>query len=211
MKLEDIRREYLRGGLSRRDLAADPIEQFNRWMEQALGAEITDPSAMTLATADARGRPSQRIVLLKGVDARGFVFYTNFTSHKGRELADNPQVSLHFPWHSMERQVAVTGRADRLSASESAAYFASRPRESQIAAWASHQSRPIDSRETLMARFEQLKERFAGGEVPAPDFWGGYRVAPETVEFWQGGAMRLHDRFVYRCEGEHWQIDRLAP
>ncbi len=210
--LENIRREYLRGGLHRKDLADNPIDQFHLWMAQAVEAEIPDPSAMTLATVDAQGQPSQRIVLLKGVNQQGFVFYTNFGSRKARDLAQNARTSLHFPWHCMERQVAVRGVAERLGTAESLKYFLTRPRDSQLAAWASRQSHPIGSRALLLQQFESMKAKFVSGEIPLPDFWGGFRVRPEAVEFWQGGGKRLHDRFLYiRRDDDSWQIERLAP
>lgn len=210
--LESLRREYLRGGLRRADLAADPISQFNRWFEQVVAAEVCDPTAMVLATVDATGQPSQRIVLLKQLDDTGFVFYTNTASRKGRELAANPRASLLFPWHALERQVKVCGRVERLEREAARRYFNSRPRESQLAAWASPQSEVIDSRDTLMRRFESFKSRYGEGEIPLPEDWGGYRVVPTEVEFWQGGAHRLHDCFRYRAEAEgRWHIDRVAP
>lgn len=211
MKLEDLRRDYLMGGLELTDLAADPIEQFQTWLAQAIELQLKDPTAMTVATVDASGQPSQRIVLLKQVDAQGLVFFTNYGSRKARELADNPKISLHFPWHDIERQVKVCGVASRLSVAESARYFLSRPKESQLAAWASHQSHPISSRQLLMQQVARMKEKFSRGEIPAPDFWGGFRVVPHEIEFWQGGANRLHDRFVYTRAGQGWIIERLAP
>lgn len=209
--LDAIRREYLQGGLRRRDLPADPLDLFHRWQAQAVDAGLIDPTAMVLATVDGAGRPSQRIVLLKGVDANGFIFYTNFASRKGRELAANPQVSLLFPWHLLERQVKVRGKAEYLTPAESARYFASRPRDSQLAAWASRQSEPIPSRDTLIDRLDRIRERYVDCEVPLPEFWGGIRVKPEEIEFWQGGAMRLHDRFRYTRGAHGWQYTRLAP
>lgn len=209
---EEFRREYLAGGLDRDMLADCPIEQFERWLQQAVSGEITDPTAMVLATVDETGCPWQRIVLLKGVSTRGFVFYTNFSSGKARDIAHNPSVSLLFPWNMLERQVIVAGRAERMSTAESARYFLSRPRESQLAAWASKQSRPISARSLLEAQMNSLKEKFARGDVPVPDFWGGYRVLPERMEFWQGGAHRLHDRFRYfRENADGWRIERLQP
>lgn len=209
--LDTIRREYLQGGLHRRDLPEDPLELFRRWQKQTLDAGLVDPTAMVLATVDGAGRPSQRIVLLKGIDDGGFVFYTNFASRKGRELAANPQVSLLFPWHILERQVKVGGRAEHISREESSRYFASRPRDSQLAAWASRQSEPIPSRDMLIDRLDRIRERYVDSEVPLPEFWGGIRVKPEEVEFWQGGAMRLHDRFRYTRAAHGWQYTRLAP
>ncbi|WP_347331925.1 pyridoxamine 5'-phosphate oxidase [Marinimicrobium locisalis] len=210
--LQGLRREYLRGGLNLEDLSAGPIEQFERWMEQAVEADIPDPTAMVLATAAPDGQPSQRIVLLKDLDERGFVFYTNYSSRKAHELDANPKVSLHFPWHILERQVDVCGRVERLSREEAEHYFNRRPRESQLSAWASHQSRAIESRDALMAHYKNVEQRFEGGEVPLPEFWGGYRVCPHQVEFWQGGAYRLHDRFEYNLQPDgNWAIDRLEP
>ncbi|MGD8176997.1 pyridoxamine 5'-phosphate oxidase [Marinimicrobium sp. ARAG 43.8] len=212
MDLQSLRREYLRGGLNLEDLSATPIEQFEVWMAQAVEAQIPDPTAMVLATATPDGQPSQRIVLLKGMDEKGFVFYTNYGSRKARELATNARVSLHFPWHVLERQVDVCGTVKRLTDEESAHYFHRRPRESQLAAWASHQSRPIESRDALMAQYREVEQRFSGEDIPLPAFWGGYRIEPHQVEFWQGGAHRLHDRFEYnRLNDGNWSIDRLEP
>lgn len=212
LNLENLRREYLRDGLRREQLADDPIVQFERWMAQIVAAEIPDPNAMTIATVDASGQPSQRIVLLKGLDQRGFVFYTNLRSHKAQDLKQNPKISLHFPWHCLERQVKVCGIAEQMTAAESIKYFLSRPRESQLAAWASNQSRPISSRAMLMQQFEAMKNKFSNGDIPLPDFWGGFRVKPHQIEFWQGGAHRLHDRFQYTRQGDDsWDIARLEP
>ncbi|MDQ2075358.1 pyridoxamine 5'-phosphate oxidase [Marinimicrobium sp. ABcell2] len=210
--LKDLRREYLRGGLQLTDLSADPIAQFELWMAQALEAQIPDPTAMVLATVAQDGQPSQRIVLLKGLDKRGFVFYTNLRSRKGLELHSNPKVSLHFPWHVLERQVSVCGVVQPLDRDEVADYFRRRPRESQIAAWASRQSRAIASRAELLERYKATEERFDQEDVPPPEFWGGFRVRPHQVEFWQGGAHRLHDRYQYTLQAEgNWAIDRLEP
>lgn len=213
--IDQVRRDYLQGGLQRGDLAAEPIEQFELWLKQAIDAGMQDPTAMTVATVSAEGQPSQRIVLLKQVDAKGFVFYTNYESHKAQDIAHNPLVSLHFPWHALERQVKICGRAEKVSAAESLKYFSSRPEESQLAAWASAQSRPVSSRQLLMQQFNAMKEKFKQGKIPLPDFWGGYRVVPSSIEFWQGGANRLHDRFQYtRTETDgksDWIIERLAP
>lgn len=212
MDLEQIRREYLLGGLRRDHLNDNPFIQFKSWLEQAVASGIPDPTALVLATVDADGQPDQRIVLLKHLDDQGFVFYTNYNSKKARDIISNPKVSLHFPWHMMERQVRVNGTASRLSAAESLKYFVSRPRDSQIAAWASQQSQRISSRQFLLEQFQRMKEKFADGKVPLPDFWGGYRVVPHRFEFWQGGGSRLHDRFEYvsRSTGD-WDIGRLAP
>ena len=212
MQLEDIRREYRYQGLSRADLKDDPSTQFELWMEQAIAAGLSDPTAMTLATVSDTGAPRQRIVLLKHFDERGLVFYTNYESQKAQDIAHNPQVSVHFPWHSLDRQVRVEGRVEKLSVVDSLQYFLSRPRESQLAAWASQQSRAISSRQFLMSQFDAIKTKFASGKVPLPDFWGGYRILPERFEFWQGRENRLHDRFLYSLAATRvWRIERLAP
>ena len=211
-KLADIRREYSRGGLDRDDLNPDPILQFEGWLKDIIDVGIPDPTAMTVATVAPDGQPSQRIVLLKDVSDKGFVFYTNLGSRKAEELKANNKISLHFPWHLVERQVKVCGVAQPLSKLEVSRYFLTRPRESQLAAWASQQSRPVSTRQMLMSQFNQAKEKFSKGEIPLPSFWGGYRVIPHEIEFWQGGEHRLHDRFVYRRQPDQsWQIERLMP
>ena len=212
MDLQSMRREYLQGHLRRNDLNPDPLQQFSIWLEQAIDMQLEDPTAMVVATVAENGQPSQRIVLLKSVDERGFIFYTNYESRKARELDKNPRVSLHFPWTRIERQVLVGGKVEKVTPEESAHYFHSRPRESQLGAWASKQSREVASRDVLMAQFNQAKNLYEGKDIPAPDFWGGYRVVPTEVEFWQGGAHRMHDRFHYtRGEQGQWQIARLSP
>jgi len=211
MDLESLRRDYLSGGLDRDDLNDDPFDQFSQWMQQAIDLRFSDPTAMTIATVGADGQPSQRVVLLKHFDSAGFVFYTNYSSRKAQEMAENPRVSLHFPWHEIDRQVKICGQASRLSGAESLKYFVTRPRESQIAAHASDQSAVLGSRGVLMNQFEAMKQKFKAGEIPLPDFWGGYRVQPSEIEFWQGGANRLHDRFRYLRQENDWQIDRLSP
>lgn len=212
MNLEDIRREYLMGGLTRADLHENPIAQFEMWLEQAIKSNLPDPTAMTLATVNSQGQPSQRIVLLKHLDERGFVFFTNYNSAKAKDIRDQDRVSVHFPWYMMERQVAVQGRAEKISLAETVKYFTSRPRDSQLAAWASQQSSTIDSRKFLLMQFESMKAKFANGNVPVPDFWGGYRIVPHTVEFWQGGGGRLHDRFRFtRGDSDQWDLAQLAP
>ncbi|MDR9828235.1 pyridoxamine 5'-phosphate oxidase [Vibrio sp. FNV 38] len=211
MDIADIRREYSRDGLRRSDLNTDPIEQFNLWLQQALDAGLSDPTAMTVATVDERGQPFQRIVLLKNLDSQGFVFYTNLGSRKAHHIADNNRVSLHFPWHPLERQVHVTGVAEKLSSVENMKYFLSRPKESQLAAIASKQSSRISARGVLEAKYLELKKKFEKGDIPVPSFWGGYRIKPESIEFWQGGEHRLHDRFLYTGSDNQWDIERLAP
>lgn len=212
LDLENLRRDYLQGGLDLADLAANPIEQFEHWMTQTIAAQIPDPNAMTIATVDATGQPSQRIVLLKNLDEKGFVFYTNLRSRKAQDLQQNPKISLHFPWHILERQVKVCGVAEPLSSAEVLKYFVTRPRDSQLGAWASQQSRPISSRALLMQQFATMKNKFAKGQIPLPDFWGGFRVKPHQIEFWQGGANRLHDRFQYSLQQDNsWTIVRLEP
>jgi pyridoxamine 5'-phosphate oxidase len=207
-----LRQEYTRTGLDESDAAPDPIEQFRGWFDDALAADLHEPNAMTLATATPEGRPSARTVLIKGFDERGFVFYTNYEGRKARELEANPQCALVFYWGELERQVRVEGRAGRVSEEESDAYFTSRPRGSQLGAWASEQSRPVEDRGTLERRLRELEREYEGREVPRPPFWGGYRVEPETVEFWQGRENRLHDRLLYRRSGDGgWKRERLQP
>jgi pyridoxamine 5'-phosphate oxidase len=212
MELESLRREYLMAGLEHDDLASSPFDQFERWMEQVITLQQPDPTAMTIATVSNDGQPSQRIVLLKSFDKDGFVFYSNYNSRKGLELEQNPKISAHFPWHCVERQVRICGVAEKISAAQSSKYFASRPRGSQVAAVASQQSEVLSSRGVLLSEYEALTQKFHTGEIPFPDFWGGYRINPTEFEFWQGGADRLHDRFRYLKTAESsWQIDRLAP
>ncbi|WP_407334375.1 pyridoxamine 5'-phosphate oxidase [Enterovibrio sp. 27052020O] len=212
MDLYDIRREYNQGGLRRKDLPENPVQFFEHWLKQAIDAKLPDPTAMTVATVDQDGQPFQRIVLLKHVDDGGFVFYTNLGSRKAKQLADNARISLHFPWHPLERQVHITGTAEKLSKLEVMKYFLSRPKESQLAAWASRQSERITARTALESKYMELKQQFDKGEVPVPTFWGGFRVKPSSMEFWQGGEHRLHDRFIYQDEHDgHWDIERLAP
>jgi pyridoxamine 5'-phosphate oxidase len=211
MNVADVRREYGLAGLSEEDLAADPIEQFRLWLEQAMTVDPKEFTAMTLATADREGRPSARVVLLKGVDERGFVFYTHYDSDKGRELRENPRAALVFYWPAQDRQVRVEGTVEKTSRAESEAYFASRPLGSRVGAWASPQSRRISGREELERKVREAGERF-GEDVPLPPDWGGFRVHPEAIEFWQGRPSRLHDRLRYSLDGEgHWRIERLAP
>ena len=235
MSIADVRREYNLTGLRRSDLDANPIGQFKKWFDQASGArasgrirkfciklykallmasgaEVMDLTAMTLATADKQGRPSARIVLLKGVDQRGFVFYTNYDGRKGHELAENPQAALVFYWPEQERQVCVAGEVSKLPPQESDAYFQSRPRGSRLGAWASHQSAVVRDRAALEAQWNQMETQYAGQEIPRPPHWGGYLLCPARIEFWQGRPNRLHDRFRYtRQPDKTWHIERLSP
>lgn len=208
-----MREQYRSEGFTEDTLAADPMQQFAHWFRQvAVGGLLHEPNAMVVSTATHEGRPSSRTVLLKKYDERGFVFFTNYESRKGRELTVNPYVSLLFPWHPMARQVIVTGRADRTGRDETAAYFRTRPHGSQLGAWASPQSTVIGSRDELLARYEELAARYPEGEqVPAPPNWGGFRVVPDTIEFWQGHENRLHDRLRYVREGDQWRVERLCP
>jgi len=209
--LAALRREYADVGLHEADLADDPFTMFDRWFAEAQQAGLYEPNAMVVATVSADGRPSTRMVLLKGVSERGFVFFTNTGSRKGTELAGNDRCALLLPWHPLERQVRVDGISSELPREEVAAYFASRPRGSQLGAHASHQSRPVADRDELLAAYDEVSARFDGRDVPTPDEWGGYVVAPETVEFWQGRPGRMHDRLLYRRELEGWRVERLAP
>ncbi|SAK70037.1 pyridoxamine 5'-phosphate oxidase [Caballeronia hypogeia] len=210
--LADLRKNYSRDSLDTADVDPNPVRQFQTWFAQALDAKLPEPNAMTLATVDAQGRPSARIVLIKGVDERGFVFFTNYESRKGRELATNSAASLLFHWIELERQVRVEGRVEKTSAEESDTYYESRPLGSRIGAWASDQSQPLESREALEAREREMIAKY-GDAPPRPPHWGGYRVVPETIEFWQGRPSRLHDRIVYSRDsaGDPWRIARLAP
>jgi pyridoxamine 5'-phosphate oxidase len=233
--IAELRREYNLAGLRRKDLEPDPLAQFQKWFDQATGArasgrirkffvgfykslrllsraEVLDVNAMTLATADKDGRPSARIVLLKGVDERGFIFFTNYDSRKGQELAENPNAALVFYWADLERQVCIAGQVAKVSEADSRTYFQSRPRGSRLAAWASDQSRAVSDRAALEAKWNQLESRYPGDEVPKPDCWGGYVLSPTRIEFWQGRPNRLHDRFSYtRQTDKTWKIERLAP
>jgi pyridoxamine 5'-phosphate oxidase len=199
------------GELNEADMAADPIAQFQSWMADAVAAGLPRPDAMTLATATPDGRPSARMVLLKGCDERGFVFYTNYRSRKGRELGDNPQAALVFYWSELERQVRIEGHVSRVTREESAAYFATRPIDSRLSAAISPQSEVVKSRRELEGRVEELSRMYPDGDVPCPESWGGFRLKPVEIEFWQGQPGRLHDRLCYRRKNGHWSLQRLAP
>jgi len=207
--LPALRRDYIAAGLSEGDLAPTWHEQFAAWFAQA--SHLREPNAMVLSTVDAAGLVSSRTVLLKGIDARGFVFFTNHTSRKGRSLAEHPGASLLFPWIDLERQVVVTGDVQPIAQAETDDYFRTRPRGAQIAAWASHQSSVVASRDNLEQRYAELERRFDSSDVPVPGFWGGLRVVPDSVEFWQGRPSRLHDRLRYRLDGRDWLVERLSP
>ena len=209
--LADLRREYASRALTEADALDDPIQQFSLWFGEALKSELLDTNAMTLATASPNGAPSARIVLLKGFDDAGFVFFTNYESAKARDLEGNPQACLLLFWAALERQVRITGRVSRTPSKESETYFHSRPFESQIGAWASAQSRSLDGRAALETRYAELAAKYAGGPVPLPPFWGGYRVQPDAIEFWQGRKSRLHDRLLYTKHAGGWMRTRLAP
>ena len=211
MSLADLRRDYARARLDERDVGPDPIAEVSRWIDEALASEALEPTAMTLATATPDGAPSARVVLLKGLDARGFVFYTHYDSRKGAELAANPRAAVVLYWPELERQVRATGTVERVTAEETAAYFRSRPRESRIGAWASHQSSVLPDRAALDREIAAATARFAEGDVPVPPGWGGYRLLPDTIELWQGRPNRLHDRIAWRRDGDRWIIERLAP
>ena len=211
VNLGDIRRQYTQGRLDEQTAAADPMTQFHAWFEQYRGTDPLEPTIMTVASVDAAGQPWQRILLLKAYDENGFVFFTNYDSNKGQHFAANAHASLHFFWINLERQVQVQGVVEKISRAEAEAYFHSRPRESQLGAWASAQSRPLADRATLEAQFAEVSKQYEGQEVPLPDYWGGYRLKPARMEFWQGGEHRLHDRLEYSLADREWKKQRLNP
>ena len=207
--LSSLRKEFLQSGINKEDLKSSPVEQFSLWFSQAMESDIVEPTAMSLATSD--DSIGIRTVLLKYFDEKGFVFYTNYESKKSKQMQKNPQAAILFPWLALERQVKIIGKVEKISKLESLKYFSSRPKGSQIGAWASEQSSRISSRSILIEQFESMKKKFSNGEIPLPEFWGGYRVIPQSIEFWQGRANRLHDRFIYEHEEGEWTISRLSP
>ena len=211
VNLGDIRRQYTQGRLDEQTAAADPMTQFHAWFEQYRGTDPLEPTIMTVASVDAAGQPWQRILLLKAYDENGFVFFTNYDSNKGQHFAANAHASLHFFWINLERQVQVQGMVEKISRAEAEAYFHSRPRESQLGAWASAQSRPLADRATLEAQFAEVSKQYEGQDVPLPDYWGGYRLKPARMEFWQGGEHRLHDRLEYSLADREWKKQRINP
>lgn len=211
MNLADIRTDYTKHGLLETDLASDPFYQFGLWFNQALNAQIEEPNAMTLATSSLDGQPSARIVLLKGFDHQGFVFYTNYESRKGKEIELNNKAAILFFWSSLERQIRIEGHIEKVSAEESKEYFDSRPEASRIGAWSSHQSAPIPSRKVIEESFNEMSQVYAQQMIPLPPYWGGYRLKPHVFEFWQGRESRLHDRLRYKLVDGQWDIDRLSP
>jgi len=211
MDITNLRKDYCQAGLNRDDLSDTPFEQFHKWFEQAQDAELDEPNAMSISTVSSQGIPSSRTVLLKIYDEKGFVFFTNYNSMKAQDIEANPNVAILFPWLPLERQIRITGQAQKISAKESFAYFTSRPKGSQLGAWISPQSKIIESRNFLKQKLVEMKAKFANGDIPLPSAWGGYRIVPSRFEFWQGRTSRLHDRFVYEKNDDAWLINRLAP
>ena len=211
LNLQDMRQDYKKAELSEESVSESPFVQFEKWFGDAQKSQLLEPNSMVLATCGSDGLPNLRAVLLKIFDERGFVFFTNYHSNKAREIEENPNVAAEFLWLDLERQVRVRGRCEKISTAESLSYFLKRSRESQIGAWVSDQSKIISSRKILMMQIEKMKAKFQSGDVPLPDFWGGYRILPQSIEFWQGRESRLHDRILYTKEGENWKISRLAP
>lgn len=211
LDLQDMRTDYMKGTLDETTVPADPYLLFEQWFSEAVNSELKDPNTMLLATTGENGQPNLRAVLLKLFDEKGFVFFTNYNSVKAEEIAKNPKVAVEFLWLELERQVRILGRCEKITTKESLSYFMKRSRDSQIGAWVSDQSSVITSRKALQMQIEKMKQKFANGNVPLPDFWGGYRVIPEQIEFWQGRPSRLHDRILYTQEAEGWKIERLAP
>ena len=214
MDITHLRKDYCKTGLKREDLDNSPFAQFNKWFEQAQTANLDEPNAMSISTVSADGEPSSRTVLLKLYDDRGFVFFTNYNSQKAKEIEHNSRVALLFPWLALERQIRISGRAEKISNKESFNYFTSRPQGSQIGAWISPQSQIIESRDFLKSKLAEMKAKFSSGKIPLPNAWGGYRIVPHKFEFWQGRSNRLHDRFVYektKDNQDSWNIHRLAP
>ena len=211
MKVADLRKEYTKAELTEKSVNSNPIAQFDSWFQEALKSEINEPNAMALSTVNRENQPSHRTVLLKAYDEKGFVFYTNYSSRKAEEIEGNPKVSLIFPWYELERQVIIQGLAEKVSKTESLNYFLSRPKGSQLGAWVSRQSSVISSRSILEMKLNEMKSKFKDGKIPLPEFWGGFRVVPHAIEFWQGRSNRLHDRIKYIRESDRWDIRRLAP
>lgn len=211
LDLASLRQEYTKASLDLDSVCDSPFDQFQQWFDEAQKSKVTEPNAMVLSTSDLSGHITQRTVLLKAIDPNGFVFYTNYKSRKARQIEENPQVCILFPWYQLERQVIITGRAEKVSTAQSMKYFLSRPLGSQLGAWVSHQSEVITSRSILEMKLQEMKAKFKDGKIPLPDFWGGYKIVPDSIEFWQGRASRLHDRILYTRSDSDWSTQRLAP